>query len=68
MPDTQLGTCLARFTLRLHPLPEDSGMSFIEQRGTPRKNLVPVELLSSMVAEDDHFQIFRNYEKLKKNK
>ena len=25
------------------PTPEDSGMSFIEQSGTPRGNLAPVE-------------------------
>ena len=29
------------------PTPEDSGVSFIEQKGTLRENLAPVELLSS---------------------
>ena len=30
------------------PTPEDSGVSFIELRGTPRENLAPVEAESSV--------------------
>ena len=30
------------------PTPEDSGVSFIEQSGTPRENLAPVEPESSV--------------------
>ena len=45
--DAKLGTCLAKIVLRLHPLPEDSGMSFIEQSGTPREKLAPVETQST---------------------
>ena len=34
----KLGTCLAEIVLWLHPTPEDSGMSFIEQSGTLSRN------------------------------
>ena len=34
----KLGTCLAGNALWLHPNPEDSGMSFTEQSGTPPPN------------------------------
>ena len=40
----KLGTCLAGIALWLHPTPEDSGMSFIEQSGTLPRNQNPVQL------------------------
>ena len=49
MAGAKLVTCLARI---VHPptipTPEDSGISFIEQSGTPRENLAPVEAESSV--------------------
>ena len=45
--------CQARHTLgetclEATPTPEDSGVSFIEQSGTPRQNLAPAEAESSV--------------------
>ena len=47
MPGAKLRTCLARIALRLQP-PQKILTSFIEQSGTPRETLAPVEPESSV--------------------
>ena len=50
MPGAKLGPMLGENCQEATspPPPEDSGLSFIEQSGTPRENLAPVEAESSV--------------------
>ena len=48
MPGAKLGPMLGENCPEATPTPEDSGVSFIEQSGTPRQNLAPAEAESSV--------------------